>query len=275
MIDLRAVAPALERHEPGIWFSRGQAAVSYPAEGNARCLTVEDRSFWFKHRNRCIVNLVRHFAPDGVFLDVGGGNGFVARGLIAAGIDCILLEPGIDGALAAHARGVEPVICATLAQSGLPPASVHAAGMFDVLEHIKDDVAALTQVHRICKPDGWLFLTVPAYQFLYSDDDAAAGHFRRYTLSSIGRALRSAGFEVKFASYMFAPLPPLMFLFRTLPSRIGMRSRLTEDCDATDHAPSCLAAKILDRLLDAEFARFAAGRSVPFGGSCLVAARKV
>ena len=54
--DLTAAAGGLEWREPGLWFGRGQAAVSYPAHGNAASLAIEDRSFWFRHRNRCICN---------------------------------------------------------------------------------------------------------------------------------------------------------------------------------------------------------------------------
>ncbi len=38
--------------------------------------------------------LAGRFPPDGPFLDIGGGNGFVAKGLLAAGFSCILVEPG-------------------------------------------------------------------------------------------------------------------------------------------------------------------------------------
>jgi hypothetical protein len=92
--DLATLAPSLERRDPGIWFARRQERVSYPDQGNAACLAVEDRSFWFRHRNGCIVSLVRRFPPEGVFLDIGGGNGFVSRGLTAAGVTCALVEPG-------------------------------------------------------------------------------------------------------------------------------------------------------------------------------------
>ena len=34
------------------------------------------------------------FHPTGVFLDIGGGNGFVAKGLTAGGFACALVEPG-------------------------------------------------------------------------------------------------------------------------------------------------------------------------------------
>ena len=139
-----------------------------------------------------------------------------ARALVAAGIDCALLEPGVDGALAAHARGIDPVICATLEDIALPPSSIAAAGLFDVLEHIKDDVAALQRVHKLLRPGGRLVLTVPAYPLLYSADDTVAGHFRRYTRTTLLSALQASRFRSEFASYLFAPLPPLIFLLRTV-----------------------------------------------------------
>ncbi len=272
--DLATLAPSLERRDPGIWFARRQAAVSYPALGNAACLAVEERSFWFRHRNRCIVSLVRRFPPDGVFLDIGGGNGFVSRGLTAAGFACALVEPGIDGALAAHERGIDPVICARLEDMQLSAASVSAAGMFDVLEHIEDEATALQQVRTLLRPSGRLFLTVPAYQFLFSVDDTVAGHFRRYTISSLARTLERSRFRVDFASYIFAPLPPIVFAVRTAPSRLGLRRGGDPERDAAEHAPNGVAARLMDRLLAAELKRIDAGRSLPFGGSCLCVASK-
>ena len=273
-LDLASLAAGLERREPGIWFAYRQGEVSYPAQGNAACFAVEDRSFWFAHRNRCILSLVRRFPPDGVFLDIGGGNGYVTKGLMDAGIACILLEPGIDGALSAHARGIDPVICATLEEAELPQASIAAAGMFDVLEHIEDDGAALRRVHALLRPGGRLFVTVPAHPFLYSAEDGRAGHFRRYTASGLARALEASGFGVEFISYMFSPLPPLIFLLRTLPSWLGLGGRTSPERDAAEHMPDGVAARIVDRLLIGEHARIAATRTLPIGGSCICVARK-
>lgn len=274
-LDIASLAPELERRAPGIWFGRKQNPVSYPADGNAACLAVEERSFWFRHRNRCIISLVRRYSPNGVFLDIGGGNGYVAKGLSAAGINCILVEPGIDGALAAHARGIDPVICARLEDTFLPAESIAAAGMFDVLEHIQDEPSVLRQVHRVLRPRGLLFLTVPAYQSLYSVDDVMAGHFRRYTLSSLARVIDGCGFRMEFASYMFAPLPPLVFLLRTVPGRLGLRRGVDPERDVAEHAPGGLTAWLMNRLLDVEYRRIDAGRRVLVGGSCLCVAAKI
>jgi SAM-dependent methyltransferase len=267
--DLSTLAPGLERRVDGIWFAPRKAPVSYPEDGNAACLQIEDRSFWFRHRNRCIASVVRRFAPQGELLDIGGGNGYVAKGLLEAGIACALLEPGIDGALAARARGVDPVICARLEDLGMASGSVSAAGMFDVLEHIEDEAAALQQVYELLRPGGLLFLTVPAYAFLHSADDVAAGHFRRYTLRGLRRAVIGSGFRQEYATYLFAPLPPLVLLLRTLPSMLNLRRPADAELQASEHVCQGLTARMLERLLDSEAQRIRAGGTIPFGTSCL------
>jgi SAM-dependent methyltransferase len=267
-------SPNLERRDSGIWFARQNAAVSFPSGGHALCLALEDRSFWFRHRNRCVVSVVRRFPPDGVLVDIGGGNGYVAKGLSDAGIACVLVEPGIDGALAAHARGIDPVICARLEDLALPAASIAAAGMFDVLEHIEDEAAALHQIHGLLKPGGRMFLTVPAYQFLTSDEDRAAGHYRRYTLRGLRTRLEAARFEIAYASYLFSPLPPLLFCLRTVPSQLGICCGMDPERATAEHAPGGRAERAMNRLLTMEYRRIEEGRTLPFGGSCLCVATK-
>jgi SAM-dependent methyltransferase len=273
--DLASLAPALEQREPGLWFARqSQQTISYPAHGNAACLAVEDRSFWFRHRNRVIVEFVSRFHRSGVFLDVGGGNGYVAKALISAGIHCVLVEPGVDGALAARARAVEPVICARLEDVNLPSGCTASVGLFDVLEHIQDEAAALNLIHSLLEPSGRLFLTVPSYQFLYSSEDDAAGHFRCYTIPRLRRVLARSNFRLEFSSYIFTPLPPLIFLTRTIPTRIRMRHAEKHEIAGSEHTPGGPAAWARDRMLDLELRRLRAGKPCPFGGSCLCVAVK-
>jgi SAM-dependent methyltransferase len=274
ILNLASAAYGLEQRDNGLWFARKHEGVSYPARGNIACLAVEDTSFWFRHRTRCIISLVNRFPPDGPFLDIGGGNGYVAKGLAEAGVSCALVEPGIDGALAARSRGIDPVICARLEDLDLPPATIAAAGMFDVLEHIDKDTAALRQVHTLLRPGGRLFLTVPAYPLLYSADDVIAGHFRRYTLSRLVRVLAESGFRAEFSSYMFAPLPLLIFLLRTVPSRLGLRHGADPERIGEAHASHGMTAKLMDRLLAVEHKRIDAGRTLTIGGSCLAVALK-
>jgi hypothetical protein len=85
-----------------------------------------------------------------------------------------------------------------------------------------------------------LFLTVPAYPFLWSADDVLAGHFRRYTLPNLDRALARSGSRLRFASYMFVPLPPLILLLRTVPSRLGLHRGADPEHDAAEQVPTAL-----------------------------------
>lgn len=274
-IDLDTIASGLERSPEGIWFSKRQAHISYPEEGNLNCLALEADSFWFEHRSRCILAALERFPAPGVMFDIGGGNGYVAAYLRQAGVASALVEPGLQGARFALQRGVAPVICSTLEDAGFKPDTLPAVGLFDVLEHIADEAAFLNSIHTLLQPGGRLYLTVPAYPVLWSADDDYAGHHRRYTLPQLKRVIRSAGLHLEFATYFFFMLPLPIFLMRAIPSRLGLRKQNAWDKYQQEHSrQSGLVGKVLNALLSVELAQLRRGSVVPVGGSCLVVARK-
>lgn len=274
-VDLAAIATNLIQDADGIWTARSQSSISYPDEGNLNCLALEADSFWFKHRNRCIQSVVQRFSPPGTLFDVGGGNGYVAMGLQRAGIPVVLVEPGWQGVQNARTRGVRMLICSTLEDAGFLPGSLPAVGAFDVLEHIESDEGFLSAVHQRLVSGGYLYLTVPAFQALWSADDDYAGHYRRYTLAGLRSRLERAGYQVVFASYIFSMLPLPIWLGRALPTRLGLRKQEAWDRYQAEHsAQPGLVGRALDGLLGLELAFLRSGKSIPFGGSCLVAARK-
>ena len=71
----------------------------------------------------------------------------------------------------------------------------------EVIEHIQDDSKALKTIFRILKPSGVLVLTVPAFNFLYSNHDKKIGHFRRYSKKSLNNIINSAGFSIETIRY--------------------------------------------------------------------------
>jgi SAM-dependent methyltransferase len=261
--------------DSGLWRAGRTRAISYPAADNAASFRVEDTSFWFRHRNRCILAMVRRFQPDGVILDVGGGNGYVTRGLIDAGYDAVLLEPGPVGARnAREGRHVPTVINATLEDAALRPASVSNVGLFDVLEHIDDDRSCVQLLHEIVRPGGFLYLTVPAFDWLWSVSDVDAMHYRRYTRRSLAQALERH-FELLYATYLFERLVPVFFLMRTLPYRLGLaRSRPAEAYEADHTAGGTGLSAIFERLLASEVSAITAGKSLQIGSSLMAVARR-
>lgn len=55
----------------------------------------------------------------------------------------------------------------------------------DVLEHIEDDGAELARAAAVLRPGGQLIVLSPAWNWLYSPFDAAIGHYRRYSRSTL------------------------------------------------------------------------------------------
>ena len=144
--------------------------------------------------------------------------------------------------------------------------------MFDVLEHIEDDVDALVRLGQMLAPGGKVYLTVPSHKWLWSSADVQAGHYRRYTRKQLSDVLTRAGFDVEFASYFFWPLPVPMFLARCLPERLGLRKRETRSHRITrEHASDRGQA---NRILAPEVRRLRGGARIPFGASTIAVAVK-
>jgi SAM-dependent methyltransferase len=267
------IAPRLKRLRERFWAADALASVSYPSAAQAQIASIEDSSFWFRHRNRVIGTVVRGHPPEGPILDVGGGNGSVSLALRRHGISAIVLEPGISGASIAHARGFT-VIQASFDGEMFVEGAVPAIGLFDVIEHVADDLKFLRDCRKVLTGGGFLYVTVPALQSLWSSDDRFAGHYRRYNRRSLRQALVASGFEVVALSAFFTLLVPLTFLFRTLPSALGSRKVEGVDKAFDHHRPGQWVGVLMERVLGIEHAILARGHAFPFGTSLIAVARK-
>lgn len=78
----------------------------------------------------------------------------------------------------------------------------------DVIEHISDDQAAITQLSSLVKPNGLMIIAVPAFQFLYGYHDQSIGHYRRYTISSLKQLLEAycTVINYRYFGWTFIPL---------------------------------------------------------------------
>ncbi len=83
----------------------------------------------------------------------------------------------------------------------------------NVLEHIEDDDEAVRHLAELLAPGGHVVLVVPAFQWLFTRLDSYAGHFRRYTKTTLCGLLREAGVEVVHTIYFNAIGIPGWLLF--------------------------------------------------------------
>jgi|TARA_B100001964_G_scaffold38540_1_gene41904 SAM-dependent methyltransferase len=274
MVNIKNLSKNLHLSSDGIWVSPNCNDISFPEDFRQYKFEIEDHSFWFKHRNQCICHVINQFCSSNVFFDIGGGNGYVALAIQQMGLETVLIEPGIEGVYNARKRGVRYIVNSTLSDAGFIKKSMPAIGLFDVLEHVKDDVAVLKQIHHCLTEDGKLFLTVPAHNVLWSAVDEVSGHYRRYNRSQLQDLFNKTGFQIISFTYFFSFLIFPVFFLRTLPSKIKIRKPENKDVTRREDTTSPGFEKLLKISMNWEISRISRSLIIPFGTSCLCVAAK-
>ncbi|HYF46212.1 MAG TPA: class I SAM-dependent methyltransferase [Acidimicrobiales bacterium] len=251
---------------PGFYAGPEAAGLHYDSSRSLHWRDAEDGSGWHRHRAAVVCDAVADLPPAGTVFDVGGGNGFVSRALVAAGHPAVLVEPVEEAVRTAYDRGLRPVVNATLEAAGFPAGSLPAVGMFDVLEHLDDDAAALRDVHDLLVPGGRLYVTVPQHPWLWSAHDVEAGHQRRYTSAALHRVVTDTGFTVERATSFFSVLLPPMAVRRLVQRRAREGDAGAAVVDPTGNA-------VLERLFAHE-RRSLRRRNRRTGTSLLLVARR-
>jgi SAM-dependent methyltransferase len=242
------------------------------AEAHHLLDSVQHRSFWFRARNRLIVDLVRrHFAQARAVLELGCGTGYVLSGLQAALPSLRLSGSEIyaNGLPYARRRLGPDVALFQMDARAIPFAEeFDLICAFDVLEHIEEDASVLDRIRRALRPDGGILLAVPQHPFLWSQTDEIAYHKRRYRTAELQEKCRAAGFKVLQTTSFVSTLMPFMLAQRLLRGR-----KANYDAKAEMDLPSAVD-HCFEAILDGERRLIGTGLAFPFGGSRFVAAVK-
>jgi SAM-dependent methyltransferase len=183
---------------------------------------LEDRHFWFVGRRAIFLTLLDERLGGRADLDIydvgcgaGGFLGPLARFGQVTGFD-----DSAELVDYCHTRGFAATVLAGALALPVPDASADLVTYFDVIEHIPDDVAALAEAARVLRPGGLVFLSTPAYQFLYANNDRVAHHQRRYTAGLLDRRIRAAGLLPRRISYfntlLFPAIAPAVLVAKAL-----------------------------------------------------------
>jgi SAM-dependent methyltransferase len=234
-------------------------------------LEVDEHHWWYRGRRRVIrAELDRLALPARArVLDAGCGSGRTLQELVDYGeVQGIELNEG--AAELARARGLGEVRVGRLEELPWPAASFDLITCLDVIEHTPDDRAALRELWRVCRPGGWLLVTVPAYQALWSLHDEANHHFRRYSRASLrGAAVASAWTVTRMSSFNSLLLAPAAAV-RLAQRRRGVRTGSTHDLAV---GPAWLN-DVLERPLALEASWLGRGHTLAFGLSLLAVLRR-
>src|SRR5882672_10329848 len=166
---------------------------------------VEGKHWWFAGRRRIIEGFVEKVCRDiGTLrpriLDVGCGTGANLQMLSQFG-DAEGVDVSSEALDFCRARGLAKVKQGAAVSLPFEDASFDLVTGLDVVEHLDDDMAGLSEMRRVLRPNGRAVLFVPAFMFLWGLQDDISNHRRRYTLPELKRVVREAGFEVEHATY--------------------------------------------------------------------------
>jgi SAM-dependent methyltransferase len=253
------------------------AEADFPSESFDRLIKVEDGHFWFESRNVILHALIhRHLQPDGRplrFLEIGCGTGFVLRMISQLpGVQAAGAEVHVEGArLAAPRVPAAEVVQLDALRMDFPEA-FDAIGLFDVIEHLDEDIQALCRVRDALKPGGLCFISVPQHSWLWSPQDDLAGHKRRYSRAMLELHAREAGLEpVEMTSFCFTLLPFFAlsrFQKRSLDG-VEAEKAIMSEVNIPRWQNAILRAALR---LDEKLVRI--GVSLPLGGSLVMVARR-
>ena len=196
-----------------------------------------------------------------VLLNIGCGAGHFNQLALESGFRVIGYEPDPVAYAAAAQQSHEnlELVCGNLfAIPGHMQANVVV--LHDVLEHIDAENAAIERIFELLTADGILVISVPALDRLFGFHDEQLGHFRRYSKTSLRRALRNR-FDISKIRYLGFFAIPVVFFF----SRFRRRGYPNASLES-----SSILSRIFGRIMSIE-ERLA----LPVGTSLLLMAHKV
>jgi hypothetical protein len=86
--------------------------------------------------------------------------------------------------------------------------------LIDVIEHVEKDKLFLKKIVKKIDKNTKVFISVPAFMFMWSDHDLFLNHKRRYNLHNLSKLVSESGLKIENSFYYFSLifLPAFFFL---------------------------------------------------------------
>jgi ubiquinone/menaquinone biosynthesis C-methylase UbiE len=221
-------------------------------------------------REAVLVALRLDGLPAGaVVVDAGCSSGRLLADFVAAAPGAFVV--GVDalpaGLVVAHRRLPDvPLFHADVTEFPFGDATVDAMAVLNVLEHVEDDEAALSELRRVLRPGGRAAIVVPANRRLYDHYDRLLQHERRYDRGELTRKAWRAGLITMSTEYIGSLVYPAFWAVKTYgrvrhpaPGPEESRALVARSISATSASKAGRAASAVERWL------VRAGIRLPFG----------
>lgn len=240
---------------------------------------IEDTHWWYVSKQRIVLDLIERYAKSN---DRDGGSSNAPLNIADLGCGCgamlsrlrdehnvVGVDPSPHAIEFSARRGITVQQGSFPDQIPLPRDAYDAVLLLDVIEHLQDDYAGVKTAAALLKMGGVAIITVPAYQWLWSDWDELHHHFRRYNRPMLRKVLDAANLKVELLSYANSTLFPLAAAARVVHK---MRKSKIESADMK--VPPTPVNATFRSLYS--FERHFLGRlPLPFGLSVVAVARRV
>ncbi len=174
---------------------------------------VEATHWWFVGRRKLFSQIIKAFdlPPNINVLDIGTSTGTNLRMLRELGYCNVRGLDLHDEAIRWCAdKGLGQVDKGDICSIPSPDSVYDLVMATDIIEHVDDDITALSEIARVLKPNGYAIITVPAFQSLWGLQDEASHHKRRYRQNELLEKLGQADLYAKKSFYfnylLFAPI---------------------------------------------------------------------
>jgi len=226
--------------------------------------SIEQPDYWWYRARADLLHaaLGSYLGTPQRVLDVGSADG-PSVGWMRGAHDRFTIDVDPRGLVAGEG------VCASALALPFADATFDVVAAFDVLEHCEPEQTAMAELVRVLRPGGRLLMSVPAYEWAWTDHDVRAGHHRRYTRPRLVSAVEHSGLVVRRATYGFGGVFPFFVVERAL-RRVRQRGGEVPQ-GLTPVSPTLerllLGLARVDR-------RVLGNRDLPFGSSVFLAAVK-
>lgn len=160
-----------------------------------------NRHPWELSRARCSLKLLQRFNNGETIADVGAGDIYFAS-LVAEQTNKDVYAVDIEYT----ATEKDGRVMKYTSTDQLEDNSLDVILLMDVIEHIEDVDAFMESILPKLKSGGYLFVTVPAHQFLFSVHDVFLKHFRRYNTKMLRDTMNKHGIKIEESYYFYTSL---------------------------------------------------------------------
>jgi len=224
----------------------------------------EEWHWWFRGRRAISARQIRALGlpRDARILEIGAGTGGNLQMLTEFGTVQAGELDDVARALATQKTNIAIVRAKLPGDLPFQKSHFDLVCLFDVLEHVEEDVRSLVAIRELLKSNGRLLITVPAHQWMWSSHDDRLHHLRRYSRHTLENAALAAGYRICKLTYFNFLLFPVAIVARMI-DRLNPRGASM----GTLVPGSCLN-EALFRIFALEASCVARSR-IPFGMSLL------